>query len=161
MSRKIKCDKCGALVNEDRISIVENKVFCDVCYEQYQKERAASPKMGKVCVIDDDYSIKSYCEKFLNDFKVTQLLRIPEDESGLAEFDVLIVDEQGIGNRKYKDGKKFLLSYKLKGWNRGCIYHSGLCSKSDREDLATHSIAAVTKGSDPQKLVDAVKGFFA
>ena len=161
MSGTLKCEKCGAEVHEDRISIVDGRLFCDVCFEQYQKEKAARPKMGKVCVIDDDRFMKAFCEKFLEDFEITHLLRIPEDESILAEFDVLIVDGQGIGNSKYKDGKNFLLSYKLKGWNRGCVYCSGLCDKSDREELVQHSIAAVTKGSDPQKLVDAVKGYFA
>ena len=160
MSDKYKCSKCGAIVPEDRIFIVDGMPFCNVCYEQYQKERAARPKMGRVCVIDDDYFMKSYCEKFLEDFEITHLYRLPEDESALAEFDVLIVDGQGIGNSKYKEGKDFLLSYKLQGSNRGCVYYSGLCHKSDRDDLAPRGIAAVTKGWDPQKLVDAVKGFF-
>ena len=107
------------------------------------------------------YLTKSFCEKFLEDFEITHLYRIPKDESALAEFDVLVVDGQGIGNRKYKEGKDFLLAYKLQGSNRGCVYHSGLCDKSDREELAQHGIAAVTKGSNPRELVDAVKGFFA
>ena len=158
MGGKYKCSKCGAIVPEDGLFIVDGMLLCNVCDEQYQKERAARPKMGRVCVIDDARLMKSFCEKFLEDFEITHLYRIPEDESELAEFDVLIVDGQGIGNSKYKEGKDFLLSYKLHGSNRGCVYYSGLCS--DREELAQHGIAAVTKGSDPQKLVDAVKGFF-
>ena len=160
MGGKYKCSKCGAIVPEDGLFIVDWMPFCNVCYEQYQKERAARPKMGRVCVIDDARFMKSFCEKFLEDFEITHLYRIPEDESELAEFDVLIVDGQGIGNSKYKEGKDFLLSYKLHGSNRGCVYYSGLCDKSDREELAQHGIAAVTKGSNPQELVDAVKGFF-
>ena len=160
MSGTLKCERCGAEAHEDRISIVDGRLFCEVCFGQYQKEKAARPKMGKVCVIDDDRFMKSYCEKFLEDFEITQIYRLPEDESILAEFDVLVVDGQGIGNNKYKEGKDFLLSYKLHGSNRGCVYYSGLCDKFDREELAQHGIAAVTKGSDPQNLVDAVKGFF-
>ena len=160
MDGKYKCSKCGAIVPEDRLFLVDGLIFCNVCYEQYQKERAARPKIGRVCVIDDDRFMKSFCEKFLEDFEITHLYRIPEDESTLAEFDALIVDGQGIGNRKYKEGKDFLLAYKLQGSNRGCVYYSGLCDKSDREELAQHGIAAVTKGSVPQELVDAVKGFF-
>lgn len=161
MSGTLKCEKCRAVVHADRIHIVKGELFCDICFEQYQKEKAARPKMGKVCVIDDNRFMLSYCEDFLEGFEITQLYRLPEDESILAEFDVLIVDGEGIGNSKYKKGKEFLLAYKLQGRNRGCVYCSGLCDESDREELAQHSIAAVTKGGNPQRLVDAVKGFFS
>lgn len=117
-------------------------------------------KLGKVCVIDDFYFMKSYCEKFLSDFEINHLYCIPDDESTLAEFDVLIVDGQGIGNSKYKNGKDFLLAYKLQGKNRGCVYHSGLCDNFDREELSKHGVSIVTKGSNPQNLAYAVKGFF-
>lgn len=160
MSGTLKCEKCGAEVHEDRISIVHRRLFCDVCFGQYQKEKAAYPKMGNVCAIDDDCSMKSYCEEYLEDFEVTHLLRIPEDESALAEFDVLIVDGQGIGNSKFKKGFDFLKAYKPTGRNIGLIYHSGLINLEEGRECLSLGVECITKGRDPQELVDAVKGFF-
>lgn len=160
MSDTLKCEKCGAEVHEDRISIVDGRLFCDVCCGQYQKEKASRPKMGRVCVIDDDRFMKSYCEKYLEDFEVTHLYRIPEDESILAEYDVLIVNGQGISNSKYKTGKDFLLAYKFQGWNRGCIYHSGFISGEEEKELNALKIECVAKGYDPDIIVQVVKGFF-
>lgn len=156
-------EKCGNLANsfEDWEHRDYANALRNIVKDADAKVDAAiNPKIGKVCVIDDDYFMKSYCEKFLEGFEITYLYRLPEDESILAEYDVLIVDGQGIRNSKYETGKDFLLAYKIQGRNRGCIYHSGLCDIFDREELAQHSIASVTKGSDPQNLVDAVKGFF-
>lgn len=162
-----KCGKlaeeCGKLAEEldDHENHLEAHTLRNIVKDADAKGDAAiDHKIGKVCVIDDDYFMKSYCEKFLEGFEITHLYRLPEDESILAEYDVLIVDGLGIGNRKYETGKDFLLAYKIQGRNRGCIYHSGLCDKFDREDLAPRGIAVVNKGSDPQKLVDVVKGFF-
>lgn len=157
-------EKCGKLANS--FEDWEHRDYANALRNIVKEadanvDAAINHNLGKVCVIDDDRFMKSFCEKFLEDFEITHLYRLPEDESILAEFDVLVVDGQGIGNSKYKEGKDFLLSYKIHGSNRGCVYYSGLCDQSDREELAQHGIAAVTKGSDPQKLCDAVKGFFA
>ena len=160
MSRKIKCEKCGALVNEDRISIVENKVFCDFCFDRYQKEKASRPKIGKMCVIDDELCTKSYLEEYLEDFNITHLWMIPEDERTLAEFDVLIVDGQGIGNSKFKKGFDFLKAYKPTGRNIGLIYHSGFISGEEERECISLGVECIEKGGDHDFLVQTVKGFF-
>ena len=117
----------------------------------------------KVCIIDDSFLIRStlsQCLKDNADCAVGEYSRIPEDESELAQYDVLIVDGQGIGNSKYKNGKNFLMSYKLQGMNRGCIYHSGFISGEEEKELNALKIECVEKGCDPDVIVQVVKGFF-
>lgn len=112
----------------------------------------------KVLVIDDQYFTFSYAKKFLDFCDVKHEYRIPEDESTLAEYDVLIVDGDGIGNSKYKHGMDFCKAYAKQGNNKGVIYHSGLTPYGEDEQILTKlGVNIVVKGRDPDFLVDAVR----
>lgn len=120
-----------------------------------KNDSAAKPK---VLVIDDAGFMRSYAQKFLDFCDVEQKYRIPEDETVLAKYDVLIVDGNGIGNSKYKDGIEFCKAYEKQGNNKGVIYHSGLFSdKEDLEILKEMGIKVLLKGDQPGKFVEAVK----
>lgn len=119
-----------------------------------KNESTAKPK---VLVIDDAGCMLAYARKFLDFCDVEQKYGIPEDETVLAKYDVLIVDGEGIGNSKYKDGIEFCKAYKKQGNNKGVIYHSGLLpDKGDREELEKKGIKSVLKGGFASDLVEAV-----
>ena len=112
----------------------------------------------KVLVIDDRYFTFAYVKKFLDFCDVKHEYLIPEDESTLAEYDVLIVDGDGIGNSKYKHGMDFCKAYAKQGNNKGVIYHSGLEPYGEDEQILTKlGVNIVVKGRDPDFLVEAVR----
>ena len=117
----------------------------------------------KVCIIDDSFLIRStlsQCLKDNADCAVGEYSRIPEDESELAQYDVLIVDGQGIGNSKFKKGFDFLKAYKPTGRNIGLIYHSGFISGEEERECISLGVECIEKGGDHDFLVQTVKGFF-
>ena len=136
----LKCEKCGLEVGEDVLHLVKGLIFCPECFKRYEQEKGARPKRGTVCVIDDDYFMKSYFEKFLEGFSITHEPRIPKDVSKLGDFDVLIVNGSGIGNGVYKNGVEFLKAYKKRGKNRGIIHLSGWIDRKDEDELMSKGI---------------------
>lgn len=111
----------------------------------------------KVLVIDDDYGMKTYLEKWADDMDIEQIYRIPADLSILAGYDALVVDGLGIGNGKYREGVDLLLDYD-KPEGQSVVYHSGLGAYGrEREALERRGVAVVTKGSNPEKLVLAIR----
>lgn len=155
MSGKLKCDKCGLEAHEDRFGIEDGMVVCDMCREEME---AANEGKTKVLVIDDQYFIIGYVKQFLDFCNVKHEYRIPEDESTLAEYDVLIVDGEGIANSKYKHGIEFCKAYEKQGNNKIVIYHSGLSPRGeDKTSLANRGVKILIKGENHDRLVDAVK----
>ena len=118
------------------------------------------PKDGprkRVLIIDDDRYMKTYVEKWAEDLDVEQIYSLPMDESKLAQYDAIVVDGVGIGNLKYKEGIDFLLCYD-KPEGQSVVYHSGWGAYGrEREALERRGVAVVTKGSNPEKLVLAIK----
>lgn len=111
----------------------------------------------KICVIDDAGFMKSYIEKFSPDSEVTQMFRIPDDTACLSEYDVLVVDGQGIGNGKFRNGFEFLNAYEATGSNARVIYHSGNgVYGAERDALLKKGFFNVTKGN-PEKLVACIE----
>lgn len=113
----------------------------------------------KVCVIDDSYSMADIVRQYLPDCEVEGIYRLPEDETSLAKYDVLIVDGEGIGNSKYNHGVEFCKAYEKQGNNKKVIFFSGLEPiKSDRPILEAKGVEWIVKGYDPQILADVVNG---
>lgn len=112
----------------------------------------------KVLVIDDTYFIFAAISKTLDFCEVEHEYRIPEDESELPDFDVLIVDGDGIGNSKYKNGIEFCKAYKKQGNNKVVIYYSGLAPYGENEKaLVGKGVKILTKGGNPDRIVEAVR----
>lgn len=112
----------------------------------------------KVCVIDDDYAMGRFAEKFLPNHNITHLRKIPDDVSILSSFDVIIVDGNGIANKEYANGLDFCKAYTPSVNNRRIVFYSGNgCYKKDLIDLAVKGVVQVTKGSDPDLLKYAVE----
>lgn len=154
------CSQCGLEVGEDVLHLEKGQIFCPECFKRYEQEKAARPKRGTVCVIDDDYFMKRYFENFLEDFSIIHEPRIPKEVSKLGDFDVLIVDGSGIGNGVYENGVEFLKAYKRSGKNKGIIHLSGWIDRKDGDELMSKGIECITKGHDPQNIIDVVEGFF-
>lgn len=113
--------------------------------------------MKTVLIIDDDYGMKSYAEKFISGFAVEQIYRLPDDESVLRKYDALIVDGQGISNGKYKNGLEFCKAYD-KPEGQAVVFHSGNGAyRDDAAELRKRGVAIVTKGSNPEKLALAIR----
>lgn len=111
----------------------------------------------RVLIIDDDSVMKSYVEKFVGEYKADQLYRIPDDMSILLAYDAVVVDGLGIGNGRFENGLDLLMQYE-KPEGQSVVYHSGLgVGKSDQMALWEKGVSCVTKGSDPDKLANAIR----
>lgn len=111
----------------------------------------------RVLIIDDDRGMKSYVEKFVEEYKADQLYRIPDDLSVLLAYDAVVVDGLGIRNGRFEDGLDLCMNYD-KPEGQSVVYHSGLgASESDRMALWERGISFVTKGSNPDKLANAIR----
>ena len=149
-----RCEKCSLLYESSCELAWANMPY----KERDNKMKNESTAKPKVLVIDDAGFMRSYAQKFLDFCDVEQEYGIPEDETVLAKYDVLIVDGEGIGNSKYKDGIEFCKAYEKQGNNKGLIYHSGLLpDKCDREELEKKGIKSVRKGGFASDLVEAVQ----
>ena len=92
--------------------------------------------MKNICVIDDCRAVGEMFSWGLGDgYKVTHLLRLPEDVKELAEYDLLIVDNKGIWNSKFKNGVEFLKWYIPEHSNQAFIHYTGWCNSENREAL--------------------------
>lgn len=111
----------------------------------------------RVLIIDDDRGMKSYVEKFVEEYKADQLYRIPDDLSVLLTYDAVVVDGLGIRNGRFEDGLDLCMHYD-KPEGQSVVYYSGLgASESDRMALWERGILCVTKGSNPEKLANAIR----
>ena len=70
-------------------------------------------RVPKLALIDDSGMIQTVVlSDFASSHEVKTYWRIPEDLTELDQFDVLIVDGTGIGNRWFANGVNFLLEYR-------------------------------------------------
>ena len=113
--------------------------------------------MKKVLVIDDDRMMKSYVEKFASDVEVEQLYAIPDDISVLRNYDAVVVDGRGIGNKAYPDGMSLCMAYD-KPEGQAVVYHSGdgVFGK-EAQPLIDRGVSIVLKGSHPEELSLAIQ----
>ena len=65
----------------------------------------------KILVIDDWSTFARSMRLYFPRAQVDSEYRIPVDLSELDNYDILIVDNQGIGNGKWNSGKAFLKDY--------------------------------------------------
>lgn len=118
-----------------------------------------SPQVQKLAVIDDSGMIQNVVERqFGTSHTVKKYWKIPDDLMELDQFDVLIVDGDGIGNQRFAHGVDFLVEYAPKHPDKKFVHFSGFCTGQDRERLKAIGVAVVTKGGRPDELVDAVNG---
>ena len=113
----------------------------------------------KILVIDDWRIIAEGIRARFPDAKVDHVYRIPEsdDQCDLSEYDILFVDNEGIGNRIHKSGQDFLKHYRPKNPNQVVIYHSGLGAYGEfKEFLDSQGFYSFTKGDNPDELVQLV-----
>ena len=107
----------------------------------------------KVLVIDDSVFMEGFVNKFMPDAQVTYIRQLPEDESVLSQFDALVIDGEGLGNKKWKHGLDFCKAYD-KPEGQAVVFYSGLSAHgTDALELERRGIANLSKGSDPDKLV--------
>ena len=132
------------------------KLFCKKTEEPQPQQRRPGPP--KLAVIDDDGFIISYVvDMFRSDYEVDTFRRLPADTSILHEYDVLIVDNQGIGNGRVSDGEDFLYEYN-RPEHQLVVHFSGLCpNRRFAEILTSKGMFWKVKGRDPHELVDLVK----
>lgn len=127
-------------------SDAEENLECDVGERRIQ-----------ILVIDDYRFIAEGIRKYFPKDHVWHHYYIPTDLSELDRYDVLIVDNQGIGNGTFKSGSDFLKSYVPTNPNQMVIYYSGLDADGDfKEMLGNKGFFSFTKGNNPDKLVQLV-----
>ena len=121
-------------------------------------DKIQKPSEKRILVIDDNRSMKSFIEQFMTrSFKVDQLYRIPDDLSVLRGYDAVVVDGRGIGNSRFKQGFDLCMTYD-KPEGQSVVYYSGNGAYGrDHDALSERGVAVVTKGSNPEKLVFAIK----
>ena len=118
------------------------------------------PRKPKLAVIDDSGMIQRVVERnFESSHEVTCFYRIPDNLDELKPFDVLIVDNDGIGNGKFMNGMDFLRKYvPFLLEEKRIVHFTGLCEFKDRMWLKSVGVAVVNKGSRPDELINAVNG---
>lgn len=114
-----------------------------------RKEPISSPNDGKkrICVIDDDRFVMGCIAKCLKPHTVEGLRQLPLEVAELYDYDILIVDGNGIGNEKWKNGVAFLMEYTPKNPKQKLIHYSGFISAQDGMKLTQKGIKVLTKGS--------------
>jgi len=113
---------------------------------------AAKTRVRKVLMVDDFPGMRGYIEKHVPDVEVTYCARLPDDESVLAQYDALVIDGDGIGNKKWKHGLDFCKAYD-KPEGQAVVFYSGLSAHgTDALELERRGIANLPKGCNPEKL---------
>lgn len=145
----------------DVFSIIDRKVLLDAKAAlaataaelgAAAKKPAAETRVRKVLVVDDFPAMRGYIEKQVPNVEVTYIRQLPEDESVLSQFDALVVDGDGIGNKKWKNGLDFCKSYN-KPEGQAVVFHSGLSAYGEDAMILEHrGIANLPKGGNPEKL---------
>lgn len=133
----------------------------DKAGEMKAADRPDAPETGVramlVLVVDDASSTAGYVKKLMPDARVVHYWRLPEDESVFSQFDALVIDGEGIGNKKWKHGLDFCKAYD-KPEGQSVVFHSGLCAYGDdAAELERRGIANITKGGNPEKLVLSIR----
>lgn len=107
------------------------------------------PNDGKkqICVIDDDGFVRDCVAKCLKQHTVVGLRLLPLEVAELYDYDILIVDGNGIGNEKWKNGVEFLMEYTPKNPLQKLIHFSGYITEQDKRKLTKKGIKVITKGS--------------
>lgn len=117
------------------------------------------PRKPKLAVIDDAGFIRrGVVRDFSDTYEVTEFARIPPVLDELDEFDVLIVDGDGIGNETWRHGADFLCDYIPLRPGKRYVHFSGLIDRFNRNRLTVLGCKCVTKGSRPDELINAVNG---
>ena len=121
-----------------------------------RKEPISLPNDGKkrICIIDDDGFIRNWVAECLKPHTVVGLRELPLDVSELYDYDILIVDGNGIGNEKWRNGVEFLMEYTPKNPLQKLIHYSGYISAQDEKKLTQKGIMALEKGRDFRDYVD-------
>lgn len=111
-----------------------------------------------ILVIDDSRFISEVIKSYFPNDEVDHLYGIPDDLTILAKYDVLIVDNQGIGNQEYCDGSEFLRAYVPFSERQIVVYYSGLGASDDFKYnvLRPKGFDSYTKGRNPDGLVKLV-----
>lgn len=113
----------------------------------------------KILVIDDFAFIATGIRQCLNEDEVDHLYRIPDDLSKLDEYDVLVVDNQGIGNKQFSSGSNFLEHYNPVK-QQLVIYHSGLAPEHEFSlTLQRKGFTYFVKGSRPDEFIKLVNSW--
>ena len=115
----------------------------------------------KVAVIDDSVMIQSILkEQIENNIPGAEV----ETFWGLGyispeDYDVLIVDNAGIGDENYKNGVEFLCDYaSVSHAPQLIIHYTGLCDRSDQERLdACYGVNIVDKGNGCNQVLDLIR----
>jgi hypothetical protein len=101
--------------------------------------------------------MKKFIETWIDDMKVDQIYRIPEDLSVMKKYDAVVIDGRGIGNSRFNEGLDLCMAYD-KPEGQSVVYYSGLGAYGrDRDALSERCVAVVTKGSNPEKLTLAIR----
>lgn len=116
-------------------------------------------RVPKLAVIDDSGMIQTVVLKnFASSHEVKPYWMIPEDLTELDQFDVLIVDGDGIGNQRFAHGVDFLVEYAPKHPDKRFVHFTGWCDGQNKEKLKAMGIKVVNKGGWPSELIEAVNG---
>lgn len=123
-----------------------------------RKEPISPPNDGKkrICIIDDEGFIRNWVAECLKPHTVVGLRELPLDVSELYDYDILIVDGNGIGNEKWRHGVAFLMEYTPKNPLQKLIHYSGYISAQDEKKLTQKGIMALEKGRDFRDYVDLI-----
>lgn len=117
----------------------------------------------KVAVIDDSVCIQSALQSSIErDIPGAEVETFWGLEYAKPEdYDVLIVDNAGIGDANYKNGVEFLCDYASVSHAPQLIIHfTGLCDRSDRERLDDcYGVNIVDKVDGCAPVIDLIKGW--
>lgn len=123
-----------------------------------RKEPISPPNDGKkrICVIDDDGFIRNWVAECLKPHTVVGLRMLPLDVSELNNYDIVIVDGNGIGNEKWANGVDFLMDYTPLNPLQKLMHFSGYISVQDEMKLNKKGIMTLVKGHDFRDYVDLI-----
>lgn len=102
----------------------------------------------KVCIIDDQFGIRRdfslHAERL--GWEVVCLDQIPENIDDLRQYDALVVDGAGIGNKTYETGGDFLKAYAADPTPGQVLIHfSGFIMKPTRTHLEALGVICIPK----------------
>ena len=115
-----------------------------------------------ILVIDDWKITADLIQKWFPKVQVDHMYRLPwEDLSELDKYDILFVDNEGIGNKQYRSGSSFLKEYQPKSDKQMVIYHSGLSPHHKlKEVLDSKGFFSFTKGGREEVLKQLIRENF-
>lgn len=115
----------------------------------------------KVCIIDDTRSTTSFfkhdVEVAVKNAKVTEKWELPEDESELDDFDVLVVDNSGIGNSTFRSGFDFLKTYARAHPDKLLVFHTGILIHDQMKKLEPLGVKCIEKTWNQAPVIELLK----